>query len=89
MLCTVYKSLRKPDTYLYLKHGQDFSELPDGLLGSFGTPQQVMILNLAKHQKLAQLDVVTLRKHLEDPGYYLQIPPPVENLLDSLGDTSA
>lgn len=89
MLCTVYKSLRKPDTYLYLKHGQDFSDLPDGLLASFGAPQQVMILNLAKHKKLAQLDVVSLCGHLEDSGYYLQIPPPVENLLDTLGDTKA
>lgn len=82
MLCVVYKSPRRADTYLYVAHGKDLTDLPAVLLQSFGTPQQVMILNLQPDRKLAQVNAVELLEHLQDPGYYLQLPPPPENLLD-------
>ncbi|MFC0444572.1 YcgL domain-containing protein [Pseudidiomarina halophila] len=81
MLCAVYRSPKRVDTYLYMVHPADFSVLPEPLAKSFGQPQHVMTLALTDERKLARLSVAELKEHLQDPGYYLQIPPPPENLL--------
>lgn len=81
MLCAIYRSSRRADTYLYLPHPADFSKLPEPLRQHFGQPIEVMVFALKPERQLAQLSVAELRRHLEHPGYYLQIPPPVENLL--------
>ncbi|RUO59530.1 YcgL domain-containing protein [Pseudidiomarina insulisalsae] len=81
MLCAVYRSPRRVDTYLYLAHPADFSRVPESLMKSFGAPQHVMTIALTPERKLARLPVDELKQHLEDPGFYLQIPPPPENLL--------
>jgi uncharacterized protein YcgL (UPF0745 family) len=81
MLCAVYRSPKRADTYLYLAHPADFSVLPETLAKSFGEPQHVMTIALKDDRKLARLSVDELKQHLDDPGFYLQIPPPPENLL--------
>ncbi|RUO41316.1 hypothetical protein CWE22_03820 [Pseudidiomarina aestuarii] len=81
MLCTVFRSAKRADTYLYLPHSADFSDLPEPLRQHFGQPIQVMTFALTDQRKLAQISVAALREHLTDPGYYLQIPPPVTSLL--------
>ena len=82
MLCTIYKSPIKPDTYLYVERRDDFSRVPDKLLETFGSPIFVMMLNMTSHQKLALADKQKVIEHLTDSGFYLQIPPPSENLLE-------
>ena len=82
MLCTIYKSLNKADTYLYIEKRDDFSKVPPSLLETFGKPAFVMLINFDKHPKLALADKQTVMNQLEKNGFYLQIPPPVENLLD-------
>jgi len=84
MLTAVYKSKKKPDTFLYVEKRDDFSKVPEPLMAMFGQPQYVMIINLAKREKLggASLDVV--KQALTDEGFYLQLPPPKENLLTQL-----
>ncbi|RUO78742.1 hypothetical protein CWI84_10390 [Idiomarina tyrosinivorans] len=89
MLCVVYRSRRKADTFVYLPQGKDFSELPETLTQAFGQPEQVMTINLAKRKQLARLSVDELQQHLADPGYYLQMPESVENLLNTLPKTAA
>lgn len=81
MLCAVYRSLRKEGTYLYIEKRDDFSKVPDLLLQNFGSPQLVTIINLAKREHLAQIDINKLKAALVEPGFYLQLPPPPENLL--------
>jgi uncharacterized protein len=81
MLCAVYKSLRKEQTYLYVERRDDFSAVPEALLNSFGSPQLVTIINLASRQHLALADLAKVKQQLASQGYYLQIPPPVESLL--------
>lgn len=81
MLCTIYKSLIKPDTYLYIEKRDDFSKVPEKLLETFGRPQFVMLMNLADKAKLAQADKQKVMSELNDKGFYLQLPPPEENLL--------
>ena len=39
MLCHIYRSNRKLDTYLYLVDKDDFSIIPEDLLRIFGSPE--------------------------------------------------
>lgn len=81
MLCAVYKSPRKEGTYLYVERRDDFSKVPEPLMNTFGTPQLVTMINLAKRQQLALADLAKVQQALMQQGYYLQLPPPPENLL--------
>ncbi|RUO78029.1 YcgL domain-containing protein [Idiomarina seosinensis] len=81
MLCDVFSSRRKADTYLYLPLGADFNELPEALQQHFGSPTKIMTVNLAKRKQLARISADELIVHLTDPGYYLQLPPKQEPLL--------
>jgi uncharacterized protein YcgL (UPF0745 family) len=45
-------------------------------------PQFSMMLNLTGREKLASADISKVRQALEEQGYYLQVPPPVESLLN-------
>ena len=81
MFCAIYRSLTRPDTYLYIEKKDDFSRIPELLLRQFGKPQRVMMLNLAQRNQLAATDSATICRALVEAGYYLQVPPPVENLL--------
>ncbi|MFU2317495.1 YcgL domain-containing protein [Rahnella sp. PCH160] len=82
MLCVIYRSTKRDQTYLYVEKKDDFSRVPEELLKGFGVPQFSMMLNLAGRKKLASADISKVRQALEDQGYYLQVPPPVESLLN-------
>lgn len=82
MLCAIFKSLKKPDTYLYVKDRHDLSDVPADLLSMFGKPQFVMLFNLDGNKQLVNKDNQSVKDAILDKGFYLQLPPPVENLLD-------
>jgi hypothetical protein len=81
MLCAIYKSSKKQETYLYVPGRDDFSKVPDALLNTFGKPVFMMIMPLKKDRAMARVDINKLRSELTLKGYYLQLPPPPENLL--------
>jgi len=81
MLCTIYKSPIKPDTYLYIERRDDFSRVPDKLMETFGAPIFVTLLNLAQREKLALADKQKVLDSLTELGFYLQLPPPSQDLL--------
>ncbi|WP_107852635.1 YcgL domain-containing protein [Oceanimonas marisflavi] len=81
MLCAVYKSPKKAETYLFVERRDDFSRVPAPLLETFGTPQLAMMLNLANKTRLGISDIDKVREALQTQGFYLQLPPPPENLL--------
>jgi len=82
MLCTIYKSAKKAQTYLFVKDRNDFSAVPESLMLVFGTPILVTVMNLASKSKLAISNIDKVKDNLTGQGYYLQLPPPEENLLD-------
>jgi uncharacterized protein YcgL (UPF0745 family) len=82
MLCTIYKSSKKQQTYLFVNNRGEFSDVPEALMKMFGTPTLVTVMNLAKKDKLALADIEKVKENLSEKGYYLQLPPPVDNLLD-------
>ncbi|WP_371185434.1 YcgL domain-containing protein [Thalassotalea maritima] len=81
MICVVYKSSKKADTYLFVTKRDDFSKVPEPLMQMFGTPMLVTLVNLAKRDKLGMADIDKVRVELADNGFYLQLPPPKEDLL--------
>ena len=78
--CTIYRSDKKAETYLYLADEMDFTDLPVALQESFGIPALVMKLQLSANRGLARVDVEKVLEGLAEQGYYLQLPPklPVE-----------
>jgi uncharacterized protein YcgL (UPF0745 family) len=76
MLCAVYKSIKKSQTYLFIAKRDDFSSVPDALLTQFGPPQLVSILNILEKTKLAMADSEKVCSAIIKNGYYLQLPPP-------------
>lgn len=81
MLCTIYKSTKKEGAYLYVAKRDDFSAIPTELMQMFGKPVLVMTLNIATRE-LALVDVKTVKESIIEKGFFLQLSPPPENLLE-------
>ncbi|AYC19140.1 Protein YcgL [Dickeya dianthicola] len=84
MYCVIYRSSKRDQTYLYVEKKDDFSRVPDELMKNFGLPHLVMILPLDGRKKLASADIGKVKQMLIEQGFYLQLPPPPENLLNEL-----
>jgi uncharacterized protein YcgL (UPF0745 family) len=88
MLCSIYKSTKKDGAYLYIAKKDDFTPVPDALMEMFGRPQFVMVVNLAG-RTLALVDVEKVKASINEEGFFLQLPPPPENLLDKYKEQKA
>lgn len=75
MQAFIYKSLRKLDTYVYLRKRDDFAVLPEPVRAPLGTLVFVMELALTPERKLARCDAAVVRANLQAQGYFLQFPP--------------
>ena len=82
MICAVYKSSIKQETYLFVSKKGNFEDVPAPLMKMFGTPTLVMLLPLEKKQTLGIADIEKVKHELAEKGFYLQLPPPKENLLE-------
>ena len=76
----VFKSLRKPDTYLYVGKSQKIEDLPSELRDSFGQYELVLEMELWPERNLARADAIQVLSAIESRGFYLQLPPTVEEL---------
>ena len=76
MLCAVYKSIRKPQTYIFVAKRDDFSQVPTPLLETFGPPTLVSVLNKTKDTKMAMAEAPKVIDAVTEKGFYLQLPPP-------------
>ncbi|MFT8210111.1 MAG: YcgL domain-containing protein [Symbiopectobacterium sp.] len=88
MFCVIYRSTKRDQTYLYVDKKDDFSRVPEALMESFGTPHLVMLLPLDGSKKLASADIEKVKQALKEEGFYLQLPPPPENLLSPRHDAN-
>ncbi|ABM02915.1 hypothetical protein DUF709 [Psychromonas ingrahamii 37] len=86
MLCAVYKSIRKSQTYLFIAKRDDFSSVPEPLLAQFGPPQLVSLLNITLQTKFAMAEAEKVLSAVKNNGYYLQLPPPPVNHLQEHKD---
>ncbi|MCT8341810.1 MULTISPECIES: YcgL domain-containing protein [Photorhabdus] len=83
MICAIYRSPKREQTYLYVEKRDNFSRVPEELLKSFGQPQYTMTISLVDRKNLAGADIEKVKISLIEQGFYLQIPPPVENLMNA------
>jgi len=84
MICAVYKSERKSDTYLYvIKQADQEKELevvPEAVAKPLGQLTHVMDIDLSSRDSLARVDINELKKALDEKGLYIQMPPSQEDL---------
>ena len=73
MLCHIYRSNHKLDTYLYLVEKDDFSVIPADLLRVFGIPEFSFSFDLKRGRELAREDSGEVLENLENQGYHLQL----------------
>jgi uncharacterized protein YcgL (UPF0745 family) len=79
MHCSVFRSNRKAFTYLYLRAGTAFEDLPTRLQAAFGPPEFVMNLELSPGRALATEDAEAVMRNLRNNGFHLQLPPGDQN----------
>jgi uncharacterized protein YcgL (UPF0745 family) len=77
MQAFVYRSGRKPETYLYLREKDAFAVVPDAVRAPLGQLEFVLEVALTPERKLARADATVVRANLAKLGYHLQAPPTV------------
>lgn len=75
MLCQVFKSPRKEQMYLFVDQQKGLEDVPESLLGTFGEPESVMVLDLTPERKLARASAPEVLDAIASQGFYLQMPP--------------
>lgn len=83
LLCEIYKSLREEEMYLFVDKKDQLSRVPAPLLNHFGKTRLVTTLALTAERKLARADAAKVIDAIRDQGYYLQMPPRREQVVDS------
>ncbi len=70
---SVFRSSKKPDTYLFIKRGQVWDDLPESLRTIFGAGVHSMDLVLTPERKLARTTGKQVLDAIEEKGFYLQM----------------
>ncbi|MCB1836355.1 MAG: YcgL domain-containing protein [Alcanivoracaceae bacterium] len=75
IFCSVYRSSKREEMYLYVQKDTDLAMLPEPLVKQFGQATLAMNLVLSATRKLARADVQKVMQQIEEQGFYLQMPP--------------
>ncbi|MEZ5465265.1 MAG: YcgL domain-containing protein [Lysobacteraceae bacterium] len=70
----IYRSRRRPDTYLYLAEPDDFERVPAVLLQAIEPLEFSFSFALDDGRALAKEDPAVVRRNLADAGFHLQSP---------------
>ncbi|WP_406828162.1 YcgL domain-containing protein [Microbulbifer sp. ARAS458-1] len=79
LICDIYRSPRQDEMYLYVAKQDGLARVPEKLREMFGKPVHVTTLLVTPERKLARADVDKVINALQDQGYYLQMPPVVDD----------
>lgn len=74
MKCAVYRSNKKDMTYLYLPEADDMSRVPEVLMKLISPVERVLEFDLTPERILAQENAGEVLKHIEEQGWFLQMP---------------
>ncbi|MFH7810245.1 MULTISPECIES: YcgL domain-containing protein [unclassified Acinetobacter] len=85
MQCSIYKSSKKDEMYLYIARPTEADQavesfsplnvLPEAVRGAFGRASFVMDLELSEARKLARVNVLHVMDSIQTQGFFLQMPP--------------
>ena len=81
LLCDVYKSSKKDETYLYVAQKDGLSKIPEELLTLFGQPEKALTMIVTPEKKLARAEADKVIADIEEKGFYLQMPPAKESYM--------
>lgn len=81
----VYRSTRRVETYVYLPRKDDFSDLPVDIAKALGRLEFALSFELTPERRLARVDADAVREAIRANGFFLQLPPKVDDL-DALYD---
>jgi hypothetical protein len=71
----VFKTARRPDTYLFVPEGLSSDEWPDGLEQIFLPAEKVLSMTLTADRFLAAQPATRVMEEIVAKGYFLQLPP--------------
>lgn len=71
---SVFRSSKKSDTYIYVRRGQNWDDLPEALRSIFGQPVHAMDLLLSPDKKLARTTGKEVLEALAEKDFFLQMP---------------
>lgn len=81
IICSIYKSPRKDEMYLYVDKKDLLKRVPEALVEMFGKPFHLMDMPIKPGRKLARVDVEKMLQGIKEKGFYLQMPPPKEDYM--------
>ncbi|MCP8463616.1 YcgL domain-containing protein [Pseudomonas sp. ZM23] len=83
-ICSIYKSPRKNEMYLYVDKREALTRVPEALIAVFGPPQHTFDLVLSPERQLAREDINKVLENIEKQGFHLQMPPTEEEYIEHL-----
>ena len=75
IICSIYRSKKKDEMYLYVDKTKALSLVPEALLVMFGKPEHRMDMLLTPDRKFAKASAADVLSQIDEKGYYLQMPP--------------
>jgi len=81
LICSIYRSSRKDEMYLYVDKRDGLKKVPEVLLDKFGKAQHVMDMPMTAKRELARVNVKDVLSSIQEKGFFLQMPPPKEDYL--------
>ena len=88
LICDIFKGSKKEETYLYVARDEGVALVPLELLDRLGELELVTTIMLDRTRKLARADACRVMSDIHEKGFYLQLPPKVFNLDDSLKENN-
>lgn len=71
----VYKTARRPQTFLFVPRDLLPAEWPEDLFALFCEPEKVLTLTLTPEQALAAQSATVVMEAVRTRGFFLQMPP--------------
>jgi len=83
-ICSIYRSLKKNEMYLYVLKSDALERVPESLMAAFGKPHHAFDLVLSPERKLSREDITLVLENLDKQGYHLQMPPAEDEYIEHL-----
>ncbi|MCK7544720.1 YcgL domain-containing protein [Marinobacter bryozoorum] len=80
---SVFRSSKREGTYIYLRRGHDWNDLPESLRELFGTPVPALDLVLTPERRLARTTGKEVLEAISEKDYYLQLPEKADSYIVS------
>lgn len=80
----VFRCSKKEGAYLYVERGCDLSQLPEALFKQTGKLNSAMVIVLTPEKKLARANARRVLESLTEQGFYLQLPPALEDYMKQI-----